>query len=215
MSFDGRSRTECVKGHSIVVSLSPYPFPCKLIKLVCLIYLALVVCKSTCETGDGWMQALTDNLNWNLRIRQQRHEASTAQELRGLSVLDYTLPQELKDWYQQHHAFQSIKPIVLHQSSRNHGINRQTTSDEDEVSSRSRSLERLAQRSTKRDQNMSSASLKDDEYSHNRPIKRAAGGISPSSSASSWPFVKPVGKRHGAIALAPNKKPPEMIKTNN
>eukprot|EP01053_Blabericola_migrator_P002985 Blabericola_migrator_1__2984@NODE_1863_length_3639_cov_165_140538_g1192_i0_p1_GENE_NODE_1863_length_3639_cov_165_140538_g1192_i0NODE_1863_length_3639_cov_165_140538_g1192_i0_p1_ORF_typecomplete_len538_score61_51NAD_kinase/PF01513_21/3_7e73_NODE_1863_length_3639_cov_165_140538_g1192_i08412454 len=63
MSLDGRARCELDRDDSVLISLSPYPFP--------------LICRSSCECGDAWLQALTDNLNWGLRIRQRRHDTES------------------------------------------------------------------------------------------------------------------------------------------
>eukprot|EP01055_Gregarina_sp_Pseudo9_P001740 Gregarina_sp_Pseudo_9__1739@NODE_217_length_3571_cov_38_779162_g202_i0_p1_GENE_NODE_217_length_3571_cov_38_779162_g202_i0NODE_217_length_3571_cov_38_779162_g202_i0_p1_ORF_typecomplete_len748_score96_23NAD_kinase/PF01513_21/8e70_NODE_217_length_3571_cov_38_779162_g202_i012203463 len=87
VSLDGRARRELGRDDSVIVSLSPFPFP--------------LVCKSTYECGDAWLQALTDNLNWGLRVRQRRHdtEARCIERLTSRRIADFPLPAGLQEWY--------------------------------------------------------------------------------------------------------------------
>eukprot|EP01054_Gregarina_sp_Poly1_P010884 Gregarina_sp_Poly_1__10883@NODE_848_length_5980_cov_131_325723_g613_i0_p1_GENE_NODE_848_length_5980_cov_131_325723_g613_i0NODE_848_length_5980_cov_131_325723_g613_i0_p1_ORF_typecomplete_len483_score49_63NAD_kinase/PF01513_21/3_5e59_NODE_848_length_5980_cov_131_325723_g613_i032534701 len=89
VSLDGRARRELGRDDSVLVSLSPFPFP--------------LICKSTCECGDAWLQALTDNLNWGLRVRQRRHdtEARCIERLTSRTVLDFSLPDSFREWFQR------------------------------------------------------------------------------------------------------------------
>lgn len=86
VSLDGRARRELGRDESVLVSLSPFPFP--------------LVCKSTYECGDAWLQALTDNLNWGMRVRQRRHdtEARCIERLTSRTIFDFPLPPNLREW---------------------------------------------------------------------------------------------------------------------
>ncbi|KAJ3216984.1 hypothetical protein HK099_005661 [Clydaea vesicula] len=55
VSFDGRHRTELLKGDSVRILLSPYPLP--------------TVCKK--DQGEDWISSLSRCLHWNERARQK------------------------------------------------------------------------------------------------------------------------------------------------
>eukprot|EP01056_Protomagalhaensia_sp_Gyna25_P000174 Protomagalhaensia_sp_Gyna_25__173@NODE_1083_length_2210_cov_5_830032_g861_i0_p1_GENE_NODE_1083_length_2210_cov_5_830032_g861_i0NODE_1083_length_2210_cov_5_830032_g861_i0_p1_ORF_typecomplete_len664_score82_66NAD_kinase/PF01513_21/1_9e73_NODE_1083_length_2210_cov_5_830032_g861_i011992 len=87
VSLDGRARREIDRGDSVLVSLSPFPFP--------------LVCQISCDVGDAWLQALTDNLNWGMRVRQRGHdtEARCIERLTSRRVQDFPLPSALSEWF--------------------------------------------------------------------------------------------------------------------
>lgn len=88
VSLDGHSRRKLFKGQSVLISLSPFPFP--------------LVCKNTCHFGDAWLQALTDNLNWGMKTVRKRQTFDSTDSEKEKGVVDNLLPPSLREWYVNH-----------------------------------------------------------------------------------------------------------------